>query len=38
VVRARGHVDDGTITAEQLDNALDVLGMALSPSSGDKPR
>jgi fumarate hydratase class II len=38
VVRARGHVDDGTITAEQLDNALDVLGMALSPSSVDKPR
>jgi fumarate hydratase class II len=38
VVRARGHVDDGTITAEQLDNALDVLGMALSPSSGDKSR
>ena len=38
VVHARGHVDDGTITAEQLDNALDVLGMALSPSSGDKPR
>ncbi|HZD16325.1 MAG TPA: class II fumarate hydratase [Pseudonocardiaceae bacterium] len=38
VVRARGHVNDGTITAEQLNNALDVLGMALSPSSGDKPR
>jgi fumarate hydratase class II len=38
VVRARGHVDDGTITAEQLDNALDVLGMALSPRSGSKPQ
>ncbi len=38
VVRARGHVDDGTITAEQLANALDVLGMALSPSAGNKPR
>jgi fumarate hydratase class II len=38
VVRARGHVDDGTITAEQLTDALDVLGMALSPSSGNKPR
>jgi fumarate hydratase, class II len=36
VVRARGHVDDGTITAEQLNNALDVLGMALYPSSGDR--
>jgi fumarate hydratase class II len=38
VVRARGHVDDGTITAEQLNNALDVLGMALYPSSGDRPQ
>jgi fumarate hydratase class II len=38
VVRARGHVDDGTITPEQLDNALDVLGMTLPPSSGNKPR
>ena len=38
VVRTRGHVDDGTITAEQLNNALDVLGMALYPSSGDRPQ
>src|SRR5947209_2986363 len=38
VVRARGHVDDGTITAEQLNNALDVLGMAISPRSGSKPQ
>lgn len=38
VVRARGHVQDGTITAEQLNNALDVLGMALPPHSGNKPR
>jgi fumarate hydratase class II len=38
VVRARGHVDDSTITAEELDNALDVLNMALPPRSGDKPR
>ncbi|PZS38882.1 MAG: aspartate ammonia-lyase, partial [Pseudonocardiales bacterium] len=38
VVRARGHVDDGTITAEQLNNALDVLGMAIAPRSGDEPQ
>ena len=38
VVHARGHVDDGTITAEQLNNALDVLGMAISPRSGGKPQ
>jgi fumarate hydratase class II len=38
VVHARGHVDDGTITAEQLNNALDVLGMAISPRSGSKPQ
>ncbi len=38
VVRARGHLDNGTVTPEQLDNALDVLGMALSPPSGDKPQ
>ncbi|MFN2479151.1 MAG: class II fumarate hydratase [Pseudonocardiaceae bacterium] len=38
MVRARGHVDDGTITAEQLTNALDVLGMALSPRSGNRPQ
>ena len=38
VVRTRGHVDDGTITAEQLNNAFDVLGMALYPSSGDRPQ
>ncbi len=38
VVRARGHLEDGTITPEQLANALDVLDMALSPSSGNKPR
>ncbi len=38
VVRARGHLDNGTVTPEQLDNALDVLGMALSPRSGNKPR
>ncbi|MGH3779250.1 MAG: class II fumarate hydratase [Pseudonocardiaceae bacterium] len=36
VVRARGHVEDGTITLEQLNSALDVLGMTLSPRSGDK--
>jgi fumarate hydratase class II len=36
VVCERGHVANGTITAEQLDNALDVLGMALSPRSGNK--
>jgi fumarate hydratase class II len=36
VVRARGHVEDGTITAEQLTSALDVLGMTRSPRSGDK--
>jgi fumarate hydratase, class II len=28
VVLERGHVDSGTLTAEQLDSALDVLGMA----------
>jgi len=38
VVRTRGHVDDGTITPEQLDNALDVLSMTRSPSAGNKPR
>jgi fumarate hydratase class II len=38
IVRARGHLDNGTITSEQLDNALDVLGMALSPRSGNKPQ
>ncbi|MGB8995631.1 MAG: class II fumarate hydratase [Pseudonocardiaceae bacterium] len=38
VVRERGHVANGAITPEQLDNALDVLGMALSPSSGNKPQ
>ncbi len=38
VVRARGHLDNGTVTPEQLDNALDVLGMALSPRAGNKPR
>ncbi|HEX4103267.1 MAG TPA: class II fumarate hydratase, partial [Pseudonocardiaceae bacterium] len=34
VVRARGHVDDCTITPEQLNDALDVLTMTLSPGSG----
>jgi fumarate hydratase class II len=38
VVRARGHLDDGTITAEQLKNALDVLGMAVFPRSGGRPQ
>jgi fumarate hydratase class II len=38
VVRARGHVDDGTITTEQLTDALDVLGMAVSSRSGNRPR
>ncbi len=38
MVRARGHLDNGTITTEQLNNALDVLGMALSPRSGNKPQ
>ncbi|MDQ2792169.1 MAG: class II fumarate hydratase [Actinomycetota bacterium] len=36
VVRARGHVEAGTISPEQLNSALDVLGMTLSPRSGDK--
>jgi fumarate hydratase class II len=38
VVRARGHVDDGTITPEQLNDALDVLSMTLSPGSGKRTR
>ncbi|MDQ3760408.1 MAG: class II fumarate hydratase [Actinomycetota bacterium] len=36
VVRERGHVENGTLTIEQLDAALDVLGMALSPRSRDR--
>jgi fumarate hydratase class II len=35
VVRERGHVANGTLTTEQLDEALDVLSMALSPRSGN---
>jgi fumarate hydratase, class II len=38
VVRARGHLDDGTITPEQLKNALDVLGMAVSARPGNRPQ
>ncbi|MGB7796236.1 MAG: class II fumarate hydratase [Pseudonocardiaceae bacterium] len=38
VVRARGHVDDCTITPEQLNDALDVLTMTLSPGSGKRTR
>jgi fumarate hydratase class II len=36
VVRDRGHLKNGTITQDQLDAALDVLNMALSPRSGDR--
>ena len=36
VVRDRGHTDDGRLTPDQLDSALDVLKMTLSPRSGDR--
>ncbi len=38
VVRERGHIEDGTLTVNQLDDALNVLDMALSPHSGDTPQ
>jgi fumarate hydratase class II len=38
VVRERGHLANGTLTPDQLNKALDVLGMALSGNSGAKPR
>jgi fumarate hydratase, class II len=38
VVRERGHLDNGTLTPEQLEKALNVLGMALSSHSGDTPQ
>ena len=38
VVRERGHLENGTLTPDQLDKVLDVLDMALSPRSGDKPQ
>jgi fumarate hydratase class II len=36
VVRERGHFENGTLTPDQLNSVLDVLGMTLSPRSGDK--
>jgi fumarate hydratase class II len=36
VVRERGHLENGTLTPDQLNETLDVLGMALPPRSGDK--
>ncbi|MGH3785881.1 MAG: class II fumarate hydratase [Pseudonocardiaceae bacterium] len=36
VVVDRGHIDNGTLTVKQLDDALNVLSMALSPRSGDR--
>ncbi len=36
VVHDRGHLKNGTLTQDQLDAALDVLSMALSPRSGDR--
>jgi fumarate hydratase, class II len=38
VVLERGHIEDGTLTLEQLDDALNVLGMALSPRLRNRPR
>jgi hypothetical protein len=38
VVRERGHLEDGTLTSDQLTKALDVLDMALSPRSGTTPQ
>jgi fumarate hydratase class II len=35
VVLERGHVDSGTLTAEQLDSALDVLAMTRPPAEKD---
>jgi fumarate hydratase class II len=35
VVRERGHLENGTLTPDQLAIALDVLGMALSPSHSE---
>jgi fumarate hydratase class II len=36
IVRDRGHTDNGSLTPDQLDSALDVLKMTLSPRSGDR--
>ncbi|MDT7712396.1 MAG: fumarate hydratase, class [Pseudonocardiales bacterium] len=36
VVRDRGHTDNGRLTPDQLEAALDVLKMTLSPRSGDR--
>jgi fumarate hydratase class II len=36
VVRDRGHLDNGTLTPTQLDTALDVLHLTVSPRSGDR--
>jgi fumarate hydratase class II len=38
VVRERGHLENGTLTIGQLDEALDVLGMTLSTRSKDRPQ
>ena len=38
VVRERGHLENNTLTPDQLAKALDVLSMALSPHSGGKPQ
>src|SRR5262249_40000898 len=38
VVGERGHLDNGTLTPTQLDTALDVLHLTLSPRSGDRLR
>jgi fumarate hydratase, class II len=38
VVRERGHLENGTLTPDQLSTALDVLGMALSPHPENAPR
>jgi fumarate hydratase class II len=36
VIRDRGHLENGTLTQDQLNTALNVLDMALSPRSGDR--
>ena len=36
VVRERGHLENSTLTTDQLTKALDVLDMALSPRSGER--
>jgi fumarate hydratase class II len=38
VVLERGHIERGSLTAEQLDTALDVLAMALPQQCGDRLR